>query len=82
MEQHHHHTPQWRSQAACRGLDPELFFPKRGERVGAAKAVCARCPVCAECLELGLEEHLGVWGGTTEYERRRIRQRRQAEEVA
>jgi WhiB family redox-sensing transcriptional regulator len=68
-------TPQpWRKQAACRGLDPELFFPKRGASNDVAVAVCASCPVRDECLEYALNhtyEH-GIWGGASERERRRI----------
>jgi WhiB family redox-sensing transcriptional regulator len=71
--------------AACRdeAVDPELFFPV-GEhgaeraRVERAKAVCARCPVEAECLAHALKAgEVGVWGGTTDEERQAIRQRNQ-----
>ncbi len=69
----------WRQHAACRGLDPEVFFPVDDDEAGVAKAVCAQCPVQETCLEyaLGSRERDGVWGGCTERERRRIiRQRR------
>ncbi len=69
----------WRTNAACRGLDPEIFYPVSDEDAEAAKEVCNRCPVQGPCLEhaLGLREKEGVWGGCTERERRRIiRQRR------
>lgn len=69
----------WRQQAACRGLDPEIFYPVSDEEVEAAKAVCDVCVVRQACLEhaLGSRERDGVWGGATEKERRRIvRQRR------
>jgi WhiB family redox-sensing transcriptional regulator len=71
----------WRSSAACRGLDPQLFYPVTDEEHDAApaKAVCAVCPVREPCLDhaLGSREKEGVWGGATERERRRIiRQRR------
>ncbi len=75
--------PTWRNRAACRGLDPEIFFPPSEEEddatTAAAKAVCSQCPVQEPCLEhaLGFRERDGVWGGYTEKERRRIvRQRR------
>ena len=70
---------QWRSKAACQGLDPEIFYPLDDEESEEAKAVCAECPVRESCLEhaLGHREKDGVWGGATERERRRmIRQRR------
>jgi WhiB family redox-sensing transcriptional regulator len=63
----------WASQAACRGLDVDLFFPQRGSDGAEAKAVCAKCPVRAECREDGIDEHVGIWGGTSERERRAIR---------
>jgi WhiB family transcriptional regulator, redox-sensing transcriptional regulator len=70
---------QWRSKAACQGLDPEIFYPLDDEESHEAKAVCATCSVREACLEhaLGHREKDGVWGGATERERRRmIRQRR------
>ena len=69
----------WNDQAACRGLDPEIFYPVSEEEAERAKAVCGQCAVQASCLEhaLGSRERDGVWGGATEKERRRIiRQRR------
>jgi WhiB family redox-sensing transcriptional regulator len=71
----------WRQQAACRGLEPEIFFPATDEEAGAAKAVCAVCSVRESCLEHALHnrEKEGIWGGATERERRRIlRQRRKS----
>ena len=67
----------WREQGACRGLDPALFFPERGDSTAAAKATCASCPVRAQCLDYGLYERFGIWGGKGERERRRIRHERQ-----
>ena len=69
----------WRQHAACRGLDPETFYPVSDEDAEVAKTVCAGCAVRQTCLEhaLGSRERDGVWGGATEKERRRIiRQRR------
>jgi WhiB family redox-sensing transcriptional regulator len=71
----------WRQHAACRGLDPEIFFPASDDDADSAKAVCDACAVRQACLEhaLGIREKEGVWGGATEKERRRIiRQRRRA----
>jgi WhiB family transcriptional regulator, redox-sensing transcriptional regulator len=75
--------PPWRAKAACRGLDPSIFYPfdDDDEAAQAAKAVCAVCPVRESCLEqaLGFREREGIWGGATERERRRIvRQRRRS----
>jgi WhiB family transcriptional regulator, redox-sensing transcriptional regulator len=67
--------PDWHADANCRGLDPELFFPERGEISSAAKDVCHRCDVQVECLTFALNsgEHFGIWGGMSERQRRRIR---------
>lgn len=69
----------WRDRAACRDENPELFFPVSDVGPGAeqtrrAKAVCARCPVQAECLTNALDRGLpyGVFGGATEDERRQL----------
>jgi WhiB family redox-sensing transcriptional regulator len=66
----------WRSAAACRSADPELFFPisdsgKSLEQVAEAKAVCAGCPVRRECLAFAVatQQVDGIWGGTTADER-------------
>ena len=58
---------QWRSKAACQGLDPEIFYPLDDEDADEAKAVCATCTVRESCLEhaLGYREKEGVWGGAT-----------------
>ena len=70
----------WRARAACRGLDPEMFFssddlPNKQDRIdreAAAKAVCARCPVRRECLDYAIAagERYGIWGGLNPQERR------------
>jgi WhiB family redox-sensing transcriptional regulator len=71
---------QWRAEAACHGIDPDVFFPERGDAAGvsAAKAICADCPVRSAYLDYALENHEreGVWGGTAAKERRRIHQLR------
>lgn len=69
----------WRQRGACRGVDPDVFYPVSDEDAEEAKAICAQCAVRQPCLEYALanRERDGVWGGATERERRRIvRQRR------
>lgn len=63
---------------ACNGTDPDIFFPNRGESLEPALSVCAGCVVREECLEYALAngEKYGVWGGTSERERRRLRRAR------
>ena len=77
---------EWELQAACRGEDPEMWFPSpsESEKLAAAKNVCLACPVRVECLEAALrvnEEH-GVWGGMSRSERRELAARRRREERA
>ena len=68
--------PAWHERAACRGMDVEVFFPEAGGQLQAeaAKRVCARCPVTAECLADALKSGLahGVWGGMSARERKRM----------
>lgn len=68
----------WRAQANCLGLDPEVFFPERGESIVEAREVCAMCTVRVECLEFAIEhnEKHGIWGGLSERQRRSIRRDR------
>jgi WhiB family redox-sensing transcriptional regulator len=73
----------WRSDAACRRTDPDLFFPVGTTgpalvQIEAAKAVCRSCPVQEPCLEFALttNQDSGVWGATSEEERRSLRRLR------
>src|SRR5262245_17389412 len=65
----------WKTSALCSQTDPEVFFPEQGESSRAAKAICRRCAVRAECLEsaLATDERFGIWGGLAEGERRRLK---------
>ncbi len=80
----------WRTSAACLTADPELFFPVSSigparEDIAAAKAVCHSCAVRRQCLQFALATHqiYGVWGGTTEEERRlHVREQRERERSA
>ena len=68
----------WMSQGRCRDMDPATFFPSDGIGVQVAQHICSECPVKGPCLEYALENRVdhGVWGGTSERERRRILRRR------
>jgi len=72
--------------AWCAGssVDPDDWFPvardvaKARDQAAHAIAVCARCPVRPDCLELSLRHAFGigahgVWGGLVEEQRRAIR---------
>lgn len=67
----------WRDQAACAGMDPDIFFPPPGRgskaHVEEAKKVCATCPVVRECLEYAAEtaDDWSISGGMTPAERKR-----------
>lgn len=80
------HDLDWQDRAACRGAKVELFYSYEEEDVEQALAFCQRCEVRELCLEMAMEarEAFGVWGGTTERERRRIfranRRRRQRQD--
>lgn len=70
----------WRQQAVCRDTDPELFFPvgSTGQAVlqlSKAKETCNQCTVKTECLRFAIDtnQDSGVWGGTSEEERRVLR---------
>lgn len=65
----------WRRRSACKTKPKWVFFPARGdnETTDAAKAICATCPVKAECLAANLHERDGVWGGLSANERRALR---------
>lgn len=67
---------QWRMKAACRGQDPEVFFPDQANTsdtkdVDRAKQFCASCRVTLDCLKFALLTNAteGVWGGLDEQER-------------
>jgi WhiB family redox-sensing transcriptional regulator len=70
----------WRDHAACRHLDPDLFFPVSTSdaslpQIETARRVCERCPVLTACLRWALDagQVSGIWGGTTEEQRRAMR---------
>jgi WhiB family redox-sensing transcriptional regulator len=77
----------WQDDAACLGMFQEtgedLFFPPftvgripagQAVRIKKAKKVCGSCPVIRQCLRYAvLNECTGVWGGTTDSERKHIR---------
>lgn len=66
----------WHDQALCAQTDPEIFHPEVGRSALEAKRICAACPVQPECraYAIGRPELLGVWGGLTARQRRRLRQ--------
>lgn len=71
----------WRSRAACSGYPNTLFFPSSdgADDVSTVKPkkICAVCPVIEDCLQYALEtnQRSGIWGGTTERERKSLRRK-------
>lgn len=79
----------WRNAAACRDEPPELFFPTGNTgpallQIEDAKAVCRRCPVIDACLLWALEtsQDAGIWGATSEDDRRALKRRQSRARVA
>jgi WhiB family transcriptional regulator, redox-sensing transcriptional regulator len=75
----------WQDLGSCASIgpsDPE-FFPGKGETTQAAKRICMGCEVRVTCLEYALanQDFHGVWGGTSERERRKILRQREAGQV-
>lgn len=76
------HPTAFMRQGNCQGMDTNLFFPYKGESAREALQACngsdtkPECPVKAQCLEYALTLPtvcVGIWGGTTQRDRRRIR---------
>lgn len=68
-------TVHWKDQALCKGSGTAQFFPERGEPFKYPE-VCKTCPVQQQCLEAGLSEYHGIWGGRSEKQRRAMRRER------
>ncbi|MGI9666511.1 MAG: WhiB family transcriptional regulator [Acidimicrobiia bacterium] len=65
----------WATFAACKDEVSMSFFPQNKAEERAALAVCGICPVQQDCLDhaLATNERFGIWGGTTEKQRRTLR---------
>jgi len=60
----------------CANEDPGLFVSDIEEEKSyrLAKAICQNCPIKVPCFDYAMEvSPYGVWGGTTEYERTRMK---------
>jgi WhiB family redox-sensing transcriptional regulator len=76
--------PEWQRRAACRGEGTELYVRGRdGGTYAKALELCTACVVRRECLEMALadDELVGLWGGTTGSERRRMRTSERSQEM-
>ncbi len=77
---HEWDSDDWRARSSCLDSDPDVFFPigstgQALEQIEAARRICTTCLVSHECLEFALatNQEAGIWGGTTEEDRRRMR---------
>jgi WhiB family redox-sensing transcriptional regulator len=64
---------------SCHGSDPELWFARGGSaEAREAQRICRTCPVQPACLEYAMKVYAidGVWGGTTQTDRRKLAKRR------
>jgi WhiB family transcriptional regulator, redox-sensing transcriptional regulator len=73
-------APEW-SDAACRDAEPDVFFPLTAHDVASRREALSWCGICAiapQCREIALRDPsiVGIWGGTDEVERARLRGRR------
>jgi len=68
----------WWPKAACKGMAADLFYPERGESTTRVKQICAECSVRLLCLEYAIDhfEDMGIWGGLSGRERRRLKRQR------
>lgn len=67
----------WMDNALCREIGDKPFFSDDPALTKKAQRICLRCPVIIECLRYALDDRdlVGVFGGTTEKDRRLIRRR-------
>lgn len=73
----------WMEYAACKNIDPDIFFPSKYTVMAArnrhellpAQKICYSCLYRTTCLDYAVEHGLdyGIWGGLLERERVRIR---------
>ena len=70
----------WMSRASCTGEPTETFYPpklginERDYDTRRALELCQQCEVVDECRQYAIDNvEVGIWGGTTEGERRHIR---------
>jgi WhiB family redox-sensing transcriptional regulator len=61
-----------KTEGACNGLDPNIFFNNDDESVEIAKHVCGLCAVAEICRDYSFKtrQEFGIWGGLSEEERR------------
>lgn len=66
----------WRDDALCAQVGPDLFFPPLGSSARPARAICKACPVRLRCLDWSLsleDDEFGILAGLSPSERAAIR---------
>jgi len=68
------------TQAACNGVDVNMFFPDTAVQeqsiVKAMARMCDHCPIYQTCLEYALHVKVdGIWAATTPNQRKLMRRR-------
>ena len=71
-------STKWMAEGLCAEEHPSTFFPSDGVGVEKARKICNKCNMQAQCLEYALRNRIdhGVWGGSSERQRRRILKQR------
>lgn len=74
----------WMEEALCAQTDPDIFYPEKGGSTAPATSVCANCQVRSECLEYAVTNDIrhGIWGGTSDNDRKRLSRERKAARAA
>lgn len=81
----------FKERGRCRSMNVEIFFPLRGQPGKEAMKVCngteqtGPCEVRNQCLEYALSLPnfcVGIWGGSSQKERRRIKAERERQRQA
>ena len=76
--------PHFDGTQACNNMDTEIFFPEDNGPAAKAEAVhiCSTCTSADKCLDYALHNDVqGIWAGTNEYERKKIRRDRGIKDV-
>lgn len=74
---------EWQKDASCAEIGGDFWHPDKGGSIAEAVSICQGCRVRVECLTFALRHHatvgrFGVWGGTSERERRRMKRKQNA----
>lgn len=67
----------WVTDAACRGMSTDIFFPTGANGEDApptpeARATCAICPVAQQCADYAMLKDQGTWAGLNQPQRVKV----------